>query len=1456
MNDECPSDTELARFIYGNVELPRSGPLHEHLTKCPACQLRLEPPTQRRPTLSRERGAPSSDDTTLRLGASASGRVQDPPTSRPVQAEASVVQPATFGRYKVLHPLGTGGFGTVYLGFDEELKRSVAIKVRRRRIETSYEEPESFLEEARKIARLRHPGVVTVHDVGTSDDGVYIVSDYLEGSDLGRWLRANRASWQEAVRIVAAVADALAHAHARSIIHRDVKPSNIILTNDGAPVLVDFGLALDEVSASREEKGIVSGTPFYMSPEQAAGDNDHLDGRTDIYSLGVVLYELLTDRTPFRAREMRELFRQVLDDAPQPPRQLVAEIPPDLEQVCLKALAKNLSDRYSTARDFADDLRRLLPGDSASSTSSRPLEISGAPPAASTRRGTATHSTRRRAREAEHRQVTVLVCGCDLFESAKYLDLGAEEKSRALDAFKRACEQAVQRFEGTIVQCNEQGLLVCFGYPIAFENGARRAARTGLGVIENLSALGERLHREHKLELQAWVGIHTGSAIVESTETGVSLDGEARDVTRGLKEVAVPGEVIGTETTYRLIQGWFECASLGQQKINGVTQPLEIFRVEGTGLRRSALEMAAPTTLTPLVGRDQELSLLKARWELACDGAGQVVLLIGEPGLGKSRLVYTMKQFVEEQAAEATPQAAVRGPAHNDSSVLFWRCSPHFQHTGLHPAIDFFECFLGFQSGDTQISPGERLERLVRYLSDHNLARPDVVPLFASLLSIPTDERFPAPTLSAAREKEEIFRVLQEWLLAVANRHPVLFVVEDLHWVDASTLDFLGRFLAEGLHDQILTLLTFRPEFQTPWPALAHQTSLALTRLTRRQVGDLISKKTGDALSESVIDQVFARAGGVPLFVEEFTKVVQESKTQPGADGEADTVLSREIPATLQDLVMARLDRMEGDREVAQLAATLGREFGYELLAAAALVDETTLRDELAKLVEAELLFQKGRPPRSTYAFKHALLQDALYNSLIKSERQILHLQVAEALEEHFPDTATTQPELLAYHLTEAGLKSRAISYWLKAGLRARERSAEIDAISHLSKGRALVETQNPSPERDARELEILTPLGTAYISARGYATPEVGPIFLRARELCERFGQPPQLFAIMLGIWEWHTMRGDLRHCENLAREGMEFAKRFNDPGMWMEALFMTGETMIYRGAFAEARGCFVTAIKRFDDRERTKLWAGYTGHNAGITNRSNLAVALWHLGYPDQAIEMSRDSLHLALEVGHPFSLAYALHHAAWLYGYCRLGPQILAAAQEEIAIATAQGFALWHATGTFFKGAGLFLRGDHEQGLNVLTKGLAAFRATGAELMLTCQLAAVGEACTRAGRFREATCALDEAIVLVEKNDERCHEAELQRLQGELLLAQSTEPDPAAEGFFRRAIATARQQKSKAWELRATMSLARLWQRQGREEAAHGMLAALYSAYTEGFSTPDLLDAKTLLQSLSTR
>jgi predicted ATPase/class 3 adenylate cyclase len=1394
------------------------------------------------PVHSLEIAAPAPQRTTPQLAA-------DLP---PVLARPDAIPPpsAFFGRYQVRRALGAGGFGTVYLGHDAQLDRPVAIKVVHAGSGLPQAETELLLQEARRLARLRHPGVVAVHDVGVHEGQVYLVSDYLDGPDLRRWLRDNRPAWPEAARIVAAVADALAHVHAQLVVHRDVKPANIILTADRAPVLVDFGLALDESQAGGSERGSVSGTPWYMSPEQAAGTAHRIDGRTDVYSLGVVLYELLTGRVPFRATNPLELLRKVRDDEPQPPRQLVGDIPPELERACLKALAKREQDRYTTAGDFAADLRRALQTTAEVSVSRQtpgetPVQESHAVMPATHRPGTHTlTSSRTRAREAQRRQVTVLVCGCELFESDAYLELETEDQAEVLQAFQQTCERAVRGFDGTVVQCNDQGLLACFGYPVAYEDAARRGARAGLGLLDSLKAFGwQHLHGQN-LEPNPWVGLHTGPAIVEVKEDTVSLVGDVRNVALRLKEVAAPGQVICTEATQQLFRGQFQCVGIGHRQIKGVSQPVQLFRVESIVAAGSPIEASQPAALTPLTGRDHEISLLKERWEQAQEGMGQVVLVIGEPGLGKSRLVHTLKEHVLGQMVEGEV----------DAPVIEWRCSPHYENTGLYPAIDFYERALGFGREE---SPQARFDRLLHRLEKYGLDRPEAVPLWASLLSLPTPDRFPALSLSPARQREETFRTMLEWLHTCAARKPILFVVEDLHWVDASTLEFLGQFLAEGLHDSILTVLTFRPEFRTPWPAVGHQTSLALTRLTRRQVGDLMRKKAGGTLPDELVDQVYNRAGGVPLFVEEFTKMVQES----GVLGEAGeggarprTLPAHAIPTTLQDLVMARLDRTEGGLEIAQLAAILGREFGYDLLSAVATVDESALQSELARLVQAEILYQKGRPPRSTYTFKHALLEDALYNALIKGKRQQLHRRIAEVLEARFPQTVETRPELLAHHFIEAGRTEKAIDYWLRAGQRSRERSALCEAIGHLTRGLALLGTLEESRPRDDRELQFLTTLGPTYITARGYAAPEVGPILLRARELCQRIDDPPQLFGIMLGMWEWRIVRGDLRLCVDLAADGMALAERLNDPGVMMEALFMPGVTKFYRAEFAGARACHEKALAAFDDRERTKFWTAYTGHNAGVTHRCYLALALWHLGYPDQALRVDREARELARRIGHAYSLGHAVDFSAFLYHYCRLGSEVQASAEEELAIGTEQGFQLWHALGTLHKGVGMLLQGRQEEALPLLLKGFGTFRATGAEVRVPTYLGMLGDVYMQSARFEDAHMALSEALAVAAKNDDRCHEAELYRLKGELQLLAESPDEAAAEDYFRQAIETARRQQSLAWELRATTSLARLWQRQARSNEARAALAAVYGTYTEGFTTPDLVDAAALLEHLA--
>jgi tetratricopeptide (TPR) repeat protein len=605
---------------------------------------------------------------------------------------------------------------------------------------------------------------------------------------------------------------------------------------------------------------------------------------------------------------------------------------------------------------------------------------------------------------------------------------------------------------------------------------------------------------------------------------------------------------------------------------------------------------------------------------------------------------------------------------------------------------------------------------------------------------------------------------------------------------------------------------------------------------------------------EALVDQIFARTGGVPLFVEEFARMVQESggPAKEGTEG-TPTALGREIPATLQDLLMARLDRMEGGRQVAQLASALGREFAYELLAAVTNLDEPALQAELTGLVRAEILHPKGRPPRCSYIFKHALLEDALYNSLVKGKRQHLHRRIAKVLEAQFPQTAGTRPELLAHHFTEAGLTEQAISYWLKAGLRSRERSANVEAIGHLTTGLALLGELQESPDRDACELQLLNPLGMAYQLALGYAVPEAGRVIRRARTLCNRIGQPVQRFSAMFSQWAWHVSRADLRLCMELADEAMEFAERGADPGLKMEALVLAGLTRVYRGDFAGAREHCGRALANYDDRERTKEWATYTGVDSGPIHRQYLAVALWHLGYPDQALNVNREALELVRTGGQPYSVAQAGHHAAWLYQHCRLGAETVVAAEEERAIAAEQGYAWWLTTATIFKAAGTILQGRPEEALPLLCKGLDAYRALYSEVYLPYFLSILGDAYTRTGRFQDARKALDEGLAFAEKNDERFQEAELHRLKGELHLAEANDHG-AAEGCFHTAIETARRQQAKAVELRATMSLARLWQRQGRRDEARAALATVYGTFTEGFTTPDLVDAAAQLNSLA--
>jgi predicted ATPase len=541
---------------------------------------------------------------------------------------------------------------------------------------------------------------------------------------------------------------------------------------------------------------------------------------------------------------------------------------------------------------------------------------------------------------------------------------------------------------------------------------------------------------------------------------------------------------------------------------------------------------------------------------------------------------------------------------------------------------------------------------------------------------------------------------------------------------------------------------------------------------------------------------------------------------------------------------------MQGEREVAQLAATLGREFPYEVLAAVATVDESTLQAELTKLVQAEILYAKGKPPRCSYTFKHALLEDAAYNSLTKGKRQQFHKRIAEVLEAQFPQTVTAQPELVAHHFTEANLAQQAAGYWLKAGLRSRDRSANIEAIGHLTKGLAVVRTLDESFERDSRELELLNLLTAAYQSARGYSAPEVFPMFERARELCRGSTKPDQMFMMMWGNWASRIVSGEFRSCTDLAAELVRTAQDLNDGGSMFEALYAEGATRFYRGDFAGAYESCSKAVNEFEDQERTKAWAALTHHNSSIMHRCYIAMSLWHLGYPEQAQKIIREGVDMARSHGQPFGLCIALHQEGWLHSDCRFGVEGYTSGREESEVASKHGFPMWRATGQIWAGAGLLRQGLAAEALPLLQQGLESYRSTGSAISVSHYLCVLGEACMRTEEFAAAREAIDEGITIVDRNDERYQEAELQRLKGELLLAETNDA-AAAEECFRRAIYTARGQRSLAGELRAAMSLARFWLTQGRHAEAREMLAPVYAKYTEGFTMPDLVDSRALLR-----
>jgi predicted ATPase/class 3 adenylate cyclase len=1038
--------------------------------------------------------------------------------------------------------------------------------------------------------------------------------------------------------------------------------------------------------------------------------------------------------------------------------------------------------------------------------------------------------------EAERRQLTVLFC--DLVGSTELAArLDPEDLRGIMGAYQRCAAAVVERFEGHIAKYLGDGVLAYFGWPRAHEDDAERAVRVGLVLVEEI----ERLEPHAAVRLQARIGIATGLVVVgdligaaEAQERAVV--GETPSLAARLQALAAPGGVVISAATRRLIGGLFQLEDLGPQRLKGFAEPLAAWRISGESPAEGRFEARQSAGLTLLVDREEEIALLLRRWRQAIEGEGQVILLSGEPGIGKSRVV-----------------REVRARLKNEPHIrLLYQCSPHHVTSPLHPVIEQMERAAGFARGDP---PEARLEKLEALLARGTDQLDQAVPLIGALLGITTGEHYALPDLTPQRQKQRTFEVLVDQLEGLAAAEPALVTYEDVQWIDPTTEELLSLAIERIEHLPVLLLITFRPEFTPPWAAQPHVSALALTRLDRRDGAAMVGRVVGDkALPAEVAAQIVSKTDGVPLFVEELTKTVLESGLLADAGDHwelAGPLTALALPSTLQDSLMARLDRLAPVKEVAQVAACLGREFPHQLLAAVVPLPQAELTPALDRLVEAELLFRRGDPPDASYTFKHALVRDAAYASLLKSRRRQYHGRIARVLEDRFPETAETQPELLAQHFAEAGLIDEAIEYWRDASQRAIAQSAMEEAATQAAKGLELLQSLAPDPGRPQRELNLQLALASALNATKGHGTPEVRETYARAVEVAKQLEDTAQLFPALDGLITCHFSRAELATADKLAEEFLDLAERTEDIAPQLVALSEVGIVRLARGDLLSARRNLERALALYDPIPHASLRLTYS-FDPRVICLGYLSWTLFSLGYPAQALRFSQQSIVEARRCNHPMTLGFALTRSAALLQLCREWQTLETTARELMALALERGFRNYRVVGRFYEEWTQVHSGRSDSGPALLQEVLVELRAGGDEDWFPHSLSLLAEAHHRAGQTREGLELLEEALDRVDRNEERWFAAEVHRLRGELLLFGLSQPTLAEECFL-QATRAAQEQHARMWELRAATSLARLWRDQMKHAEAHDLLAPIYGWFTEGFDSADLKEAKALLDEL---
>jgi class 3 adenylate cyclase/predicted ATPase len=1044
--------------------------------------------------------------------------------------------------------------------------------------------------------------------------------------------------------------------------------------------------------------------------------------------------------------------------------------------------------------------------------------------------------------DAERRQLTVMFV--DLVGStALSARLDPEDMREIVGAYHRSCAEQITKAGGFVAKYMGDGVLAYFGYPRAHEHDAERAVLAGLALVEAVPKLPTKAGSP----LQVRIGIATGLVVVgDLIGMGAAQEqavvGDTPNLAARLQGIAEPNMVVIAEGTRRLLGNLFEFEDLGAKNLKGIGGPVRAWAPLRASSAEGRFEALHTAGLTALVGREEELELLLRRWSRAKRGEGQVVLLSGEAGIGKSRLTAALLE-------------RLFGEVH---TRLRYFCSPQHTDSAFYPIIGQMERAAGLAHDD---KPPAKLDKLDAVLAQTSTSTEDAA-LLAEMLLLPNDGRYPALDSAPEQRRQRTLEALTSQLAGLARQQPVLMIFEDAHWVDPTSLEVLGRIVDRIKTLQALLIVTSRPEFNAPWVGQSLVTSLTLNRLGEREAAAIIARLAGNkALPADVLAEIVERTDGIPLFVEEMTKAVLEAESEGAARRTVAAVPSSAlaVPASLHASLMARLDRLGPAKEVAQIGSAIGREFSHALLALVARRSEAELGSALDRLIQTGLLFRQGVPPQASYLFKHALVQDAAYGTLLREPRRALHARIAETLERQFAEIAERQPELLARHCSEAGLIEKAAGLWGKAGQQSLERSALIEAVEQLTRALGQFALLPATSELRREEIKLQAALLNALMHTKGYAAPETMAAGERARSLietAEALEEPPEdpllKFAVLYGFWVANqtNCNGDII-CE-LAAQFLASADKQGTTAPRMIGHRLMGSSLLITGRFGQGRAHLDRAMALYDPAQHRMLTTRF-GQDTRVAILWYRSWALWALGYPEAALADAERALTEAREIGHAATLMFALAWTGPTQYYCGNYAALNAQAEELVALADEKGAVYWKAAGMCMQGLILQQTGRADEAVQKLNSGIAAWRSTGASLFVPTQLSWLAAAHAELGQFADAWRCVGEATTVIETSQERWYEAEVNRITGEVAVRPPGSEATKATAYFERALAVARAQQAKSWELRAAMSLARLWRDQAKQEEARDLLAPVYGWFSEGFDTRDLKEAKSLLDEL---